>query len=177
MLDMNEPQWYVLKTQYGYEQIAEQSLKDMVSNNKDLADLIFNVVVPREEVVEERNGKKKTVIKNRFPNYLFIKMIYTKDVWYMVRNCRGVQDFLTDSNNIPLPMAPEEVKRTQLEEVKVEDLKIDVGDTVNIIAGPFKDWTGEVVEIKAVEQKVKVNIQIYGRATAMDLDFAQVEKL
>ena len=177
MLDMNEPQWYVLKTQYGYEQIAEQSLKDMVSNNKDLADLIFNVVVPREEVVEERNGKKKTVIKNRFPNYLFIKMIYTKDVWYMVRNCRGVQDFLTDSNNIPLPMAPEEVKRTQLEEVKVEDLKIEVGDTVNIIAGPFKDWTGEVIEIKAAEQKVKVNIQIYGRATAMDLDFAQVEKV
>ena len=177
MLDMNEPQWYVLKTQYGYEQIAEQSLKDMVSNNKDLADLIFNVVVPREEVVEERNGKKKTVIKNRFPNYLFIKMIYTKDVCYMVRNCRGVQDFLTDSNNIPLPMAPEEVKRTQLEEVKVEDLKIEVGDTVNIIAGPFKDWTGEVIEIKAAEQKVKVNIQIYGRATAMDLDFAQVEKV
>ena len=177
MLDMNEPQWYVLKTQYGYEQIAESSLNDMVANNKDLADLIFKVVVPREEVVEERNGKKKTVIKNRFPNYLFIKMIYTKDVWYMVRNCRGVQDFLTDSNNIPLPMAPEEVKRTQLEEVKVEDLKIEVGDTVNIIAGPFKDWTGEVIEIKTAEQKVKVNIQIYGRATAMDLDFAQVEKV
>ena len=177
MLDMNEPQWYVLKTQYGYEQIAESSLNDMVANNKDLADLIFKVVVPREEVVEERNGKKKTVIKNRFPNYLFIKMIYTKDVWYMVRNCRGVQDFLTDSNNIPLPMAPEEVKRTQLEEVKVEDLKIEVGDTVNIIAGPFKDWTGEVIEIKPAEQKVKVNIQIYGRTTAMDLDFAQVEKV
>ncbi len=177
MLDMNEPQWYVLKTQYGYEQIAEQSLNDMVAINKDLADKIFSVVVPREEVVEERNGKKKTVIKNKFPNYLFIKMIYTKDVWYMVRNCRGVQDFLTDSNNIPLPMAPEEVKRTQLEEVKVEDLKIAVGDTVNIISGPFKDWSGEVMEIKAAEQKVKVNIQIYGRPTAMDLDFAQVEKI
>ena len=116
-------------------------------------------------------------VRLKFPNYLFIKMIYTKDVWYMVRNCRGVQDFLTDSNNIPLPMAPEEVKRTQLEEVKVEDLKIAVGDTVNIITGPFKDWTGEVVEIKAAEQKVKVNIQIYGRPTAMDLDFAQVEKI
>ncbi len=177
MLDMNEPQWYVLKTQYGYEQIAEQSLNDMVAINKDLADKIFSVVVPREEVVEERNGKKKTVIKNRFPNYLFIKMIYTKDVWYMVRNCRGVQDFLKDSNNIPLPMAPEEVKRTQLEEVKVEDLQIAVGDTVNIIAGPFKDWQGEVTEIKPEEQKIKVDIQIYGRPTSMVLDFNQVEKI
>ena len=178
MLDMNEPQWYVLKTQYGYESIAEESLNKMVELNDDLKDKIFKVVVVRDEVVEERaNGKRKTVVKNRFPNYIFIKMIYTKDVLYMVKNCRGVKDFLTDAKKIPLPMTPDEVKRTQLEEVKVEDLKIAVGDTVNIITGPFKDWTGEVVEIKAAEQKVKVNIQIYGRPTAMDLDFAQVEKI
>jgi len=176
MIDMNEPQWYVLKTQHGYEAVAEQSLKEMVDINKDLQDKIFNVVVPREEITVEKNGKKKTSIKFKFPNYVFVKMIYTKDVWYMVKNCRGVQDFLTDAKHIPLPMDPAEVKRTQLEDVKVEDLRIAAGDTVNIIAGPFKDWSGEVVEIKAEEQKVKVIIQIYGRPTAMDLDFAQVEK-
>ena len=178
MLDMNEPQWYVLKTQHGYEDVAEKALNDMVALNPELQDKIFKVVVIRDEVMEERaNGKRKLVVKKRFPNYLFIKMIYTKDVWYVVKNCRGVQDFLTDAKKIPLPMTPDEVKRTQLEEVKVEDLKIAVGDTVNIVAGPFKDWTGEVMEIKAEEQKVKVNIQIYGRPTAMDLDFAQVEKI
>ncbi len=177
MLDMNEPQWYVLKTQYGYESIAEESLNKMVELNDDLKDKIFKVVVVRDEVVEERaNGKRKTVIKNRFPNYIFIKMIYTKDVWYMVKNCRGVKDFLTDAKKIPLPMSPEEVKKTQLEEVKVEDLQIAAGDTVTIISGPFNGWDAEVISIKPEDQKVKVNIQIYGRATAMDLDFAQVEK-
>ena len=178
MLDMNEPQWYVLKTQYGYESIAEQSLNDMVKLNPDLQDKILCVKVCWEDIMTEKaNGKRKLVTKNKYPNYIFIKMIYTKDVWYMVKNCRGVQDFLTDAKKIPLPMSPDEVKRTQLEEVKVEDLKIAVGDTVNIITGPFKDWTGEVIEIKTEEQKVKVNIQIYGRPTAMDLDFAQVEKI
>ncbi len=176
MLDTNQPQWYILKTQYGYEQIAEQGIKQMVEINK-MGDLIFDVVVPREEVIVEKNGKKKTVVKNKFPNYIFIKMIYTKDVWYMVKNSRGIKDFCCDFNNRPLPMSPEEVKRTQLEEVKVEDLQIAVGDTVNIIAGPFKDWQGEVTEIKPEEQKIKVDIQIYGRPTSMVLDFNQVEKI
>lgn len=176
MLDMNEPQWYVLQTQYGYEQIAEQGINQMVEIN-NLKDFVFNVVVPREEETVERNGKRKLVLKNKFPNYIFIKMIYTKHVWYMVKNSRGVKDFCCGFDGKPLPMSPDEVKRAQLEEVKVEDLKIAVGDTVNIISGPFKDWSGEVVDIKQDEQKVKVNIQIYGRATAMDLDFAQVEKI
>ena len=95
----------------------------------------------------------------------------------MVKNSRGIKDFCCDFNNRPLPMSPEEVKRTQLEEVKVEDLQIAVGDTVNIIAGPFKDWQGEVTEIKSEEQKIKVDIQIYGRPTSMVLDFNQVEKI
>ena len=178
MINMDEPQWYILKTQHGYEKVAEDNLNDMVSLNPDLQDKILKVVVKREDFIEEtKSGKRKVVSKNLFPNYIFIKMIYSKDVWYMVKNCRGVQDFLTDAKKIPWPMSPEEVKRTQLEEVKAEDLKIAVGDTVNIVNGPFKDWTGEVISIDTDEQKVKVNIQIYGRATAMDLDFAQVEKI
>ncbi len=177
MIDKSQPQWYVLKTQYGYEQIAQQEILKMAEINK-MQDRIFDVVVPREVVtVETKSGKKKTVEKNKYPNYAFIKMIYTKDVWFMVTHSRGVISFIADVDNKPLPMFPDEVKKAQLEEVKVEDLHIAKGDTVNIIAGPFKDWTGEVVEINEETQTVKVNVQIFGRATDMSLEFSQVEKI
>lgn len=176
MADMTIPQWYILQTVYGQEQSAQENLKQMIKINQ-MENEIFDVVLPQEEETVERNGKMKKVIKNKYPNYLFIHMIYSKNVWYMVKNTRGVKDFLKDFNGKPIPMQPEEVKRTQLEAVKVEDLDIVVGNTVKIISGPFSDWFGDVIEIKPAEQKIKVNIQIYGRSTPIDLDLNQVEKI
>ena len=171
-----DAKWYILQTQYGYESIAESSLKQLVELN-NLGDFIFDIVVPEEEEIVERNGKKKVVKRKKYPNYIFIKMIYTKQIWYMVKQTRGVKDFCSDYNGRPLPMTAEEVKRAQLEEVKFEDLSISVGDSVTIISGPLKDFIGEVREIKADQQKLKVAVSMFGRETTVDLEYSQVEKL
>lgn len=176
MLDMNEPQWYVIQTQFGYESIAKTNLLQMIEIN-GLQDLIFEVIMPEEEEVVERNGKRKLVKRKKFPNYLFVKMIYTKHVWYMIKQTRGVKDFCADANGRPVPMQPEEVKRIQLEKVTVEELDIKVGDSVNIIAGPLQGFIGEVKEIKADQEKIKVSVSMFGRETSIELDFNQVEKL
>ena len=104
-------------------------------------------------------------------------MIYTKQIWYMVKQTRGVRDFCSGYDGRPLPMTAEEVKRAQLEEVKFEDLAIAVGDSVTIISGPLKDFIGEVKEIKAEQQKLKVAVSMFGRETTVDLEYGQVEKL
>ena len=133
--------------------------------------------MPEEEEIVERNGKKKFVMRKKYPNYVFIKMIYTKQIWYMVRQTRGVKDFCSGFDGRPLPMTAEEVKRAQLEQVKIEDLSIAVGDNVTIISGPLKDFIGEVKEIKDELQKLKVAVSMFGRETSVDLEFNQVEKL
>ena len=176
MEEMNEPRWYVIYALFGYDNIVKENILQMVETN-GLQNYIFDVVVPEEEEVVERNGKKKFVMRKKYPNYVFIKMIYTKQIWYMVRQTRGVKDFCSGFDGRPLPMTAEEVKRAQLEQVKIEDLSIAVGDNVTIISGPLKDFIGEVKEIKDELQKLKVAVSMFGRETSVDLEFNQVEKL
>lgn len=176
MEEMNEPRWYVIYALFGYDNIVKENILQMVETN-GLQNYIFDVVVPEEEEVVERNGKKKFVMRKKYPNYVFIKMIYTKQIWYMVRQTRGVKDFCSGFDGRPLPMTAEEVKRAQLEQVKIEDLSIAVGDNVTIISGPLKDFIGEVKEIKDDVQKLKVAVSMFGRETSVDLEFNQVEKL
>ena len=176
MENLEQPKWYVVHTYSGYENSVETDLRNMIENN-NLQDYIFDIKIPVEDDIVERNGKKKTVEKPKYPNYVFVKMIYTKQSWWAVKSTRGTRGFCADAKNIPIPMSADEVKKAQLEEVKIEDLKIKVGDNVSILSGPFKDWEGEVIDIRPDDQKIKVNIVIYGRETSMDLDFAQVEKI
>ncbi len=167
---------YILQTQYGYESIAETSLKQLVELN-NLGDFIFDIVVPEEEEIVERNGKKKVVKRKKYPNYIFIKMIYTKQIWFLVKNTRGIKDFCSGYDGKPIPMSDDEVKRTQLEKITIDDLKINVGDHINILSGPLQGFMGEVKEIKADIEKVKVTVMMFGRETTVELDFGQVEKL
>ena len=177
MIDMSKPQWYIICASTGYDYIVRDNILRMVESS-NLQDYIFDVVVPEvEEVVEKEGGKKKFVMRRKYPNYVFIKMIYTKQIWYMVKQTRGVRDFCSGYDGRPLPMTAEEVKRAQLEEVKFEDLAIAVGDSVTIISGPLKDFIGEVKEIKAEQQKLKVAVSMFGRETTVDLEYGQVEKL
>lgn len=177
MLDMNEPQWYILQTSYGCEAVVEREIRELIASEQ-YKDTILDVAVPREEIIRETpTGKKRRVEKPKFPNYAFVKMIYSKQTWWAVKSSRGVVKFCGDANNKPIPMPPDEVKRAKLEAVNVEDLKINIGDNVIIISGPFKDWDGEVIEIKPEEQKIRVNVKFYNRLTPMDLDFNQVEKI
>lgn len=176
MIDMTQPQWYIICTTFGYDYIARDNILRMVES-QDLKDYIFDVVVPEEEEVVERNGKKKFVMRRKYPNYVFIKMIYTKQIWYMVKQTRGVRDFFNSSDGKPLPMSPEDVKRAQLEKVKAEDLHVAVGDTIQIISGALQGFTGEVKEIKSDTQKVKVAVYMFGRETSVELEFGQIEKV
>lgn len=167
--------WYVLQTLSGYEKMVQTNLRTMVENS-GLQDYIFDIVVPEEEEIVEKNGKKKSVMRKKFPCYVFIKMIYTKHVWYMVTQTRGVTCFCGPQGR-PLPLTDDEVKRNQLEKITAEDLGLEIGNQVSILNGPLKDFIGEVKEINLETQKVKVAVSMFGRETPVDLDFVQIEKV
>lgn len=175
MENIEQPQWYVIHTYSGYEGMVENNLHNMVENNS-LQDYIFEVKVPVEDEIVEKNGKKKTVQRKKFPSYVFIKMIYTSHIWFMVTNTRGVTGFVGPAGR-PLPLREDEVKRMGLEIIDIEDFDIKVGDDVRVINGALENFIGIVESISAERQKVKVIVAMFGRQTPVELDFAQVEKL
>lgn len=174
-MEDNELKWYVLHTYSGYENMVQENLKKMVDNN-NLQDFVTEVVVPIEDDVVEKNGKKKVVQRKKFPSYVFIKMVYTNHIWYMVTNTRGVTGFVGPSGR-PLPLTNDEVKRMGLEVFDVSDIDVAVGDKVKIISGALENFIGEVKEVSAERQKVRVIVSMFGRMTPVELEFAQIEKL
>ena len=169
------PQWYVIHTYSGYESMVENNLHNMVENN-GLQDWIFEVKVPVEDDIVEKNGKRKVVQRKKFPSYVFIKMIYSNHIWFMVTNTRGVTGFVGPAGR-PLPLRDDEVKRLGLEVIDFEDLDIKPGDNVRVISGALENFDGVIDSISAERQKVKVIISMFGRDTPVELDFSQVEKL
>ncbi|MBR2617104.1 MAG: transcription termination/antitermination factor NusG [Clostridia bacterium] len=168
------PKWYVLHTYSGYEAMVKDSLEKLVENN-NLQDRIFEIRIPLEQTIEEKNGKKKVVERKLLPSYVFIKLIYTNDLWFLITNTRGVTGFV-GPNGKPLPLTAEEVRRMQLERVvTVTDLA--VGDDIKIIAGPLEGFIGKIVEINEATQKAKANVEMFGRATDVELDMIQIEKI
>jgi len=174
-LESGQPQWYIIHTHPGYENKVQADLLQMVENN-DLHDHIFEVVVPTEEDIVEKNGKKKVVLRKKFPTYVFLKMIYSKRIWFMVANTRGVTGFLGPGGR-PLALTVEEIKRMRLEKMEAHDLKIVPGDNVKIISGALENFIGSVEDINAERERVKVRVSMFGRDTVVDLEFIQVEKL
>ena len=175
MENKEQAQWYVIHTYSGYEAMVESNLHNMVENNS-LQDYIFEVKIPMEDDVVEKNGKRKVVQRKKFPSYVFIKMIYTNHIWCMVTNTRGVTGFVGPAGR-PLPLRDDEVKRMGLEAIDFEDLDIKVGDHVRVISGALENFDGVIESISAERQKVKVVISMFGRDTPVELDFSQVEKL
>ncbi len=175
MENRESPQWYVIHTYSGYEAMVENNLHNMVENNS-LQDWIFEVKVPVEDDVVEKNGKRKVVQRKKFPSYVFIKMIYSNHIWFMVTNTRGVTGFVGPAGR-PLPLRDDEVKRLGLEVIDFEDLDIKPGDNVRVISGALENFDGVIESISAERQKVKVIISMFGRDTPVELDFSQVEKL
>ena len=169
------PQWYVIHTYSGYESMVENNLHNMVENN-GLQDWIFEVKVPVEDDIVEKNGKRKVVQRKKFPSYVFIKMIYSNHIWFMVTNTRGVTGFVGPAGR-PLPLRDDEVKRLGLEVIEFKDLDIKPGDNVRVISGALENFDGVIESISAERQKVKVIISMFGRDTPVELDFSQVEKL
>lgn len=170
-----KPQWYILQTLSGYEKMVYTNLNNMVENN-NLGEFIFDVAVPEIEEITEKNDKKKVTLRRRFPCYVFIKMIYTKHVWYMVTQTRGVTCFCGPQGR-PLSMSDEEVKRMQLEMITADDIDITVGDQVEVLAGPLKGIIGLVSEINFGSQKFKVIVRMFGKETPTDLNFVDVRRI
>lgn len=170
-----KPRWYVLQTLSGYEHVARTNLLTMVDNNS-LGDKIFDVVVPEYEDIVEKNGKKKVVLRRKFPCYIFIKMIYSKHVWYMITNTRGVTCFCGPQGR-PLPMTDDEVKRNELEKITESEFDIKEGDSVEVLSGALKSFVGEVMDVNFDSQKIKVSVSMFGRETPVDLGFNEVRKM
>jgi transcriptional antiterminator NusG len=176
-----EKRWYVLHTYSGYENKVKTNLEKRVES-MDMTDKIFRVLVPMEEEIENKNGKKKTVMKKVFPGYVLVEMIMTDDSWYVVRNTPGVTGFIgsTGAGSKPTPLMPEEVSSI-LKQMGMSDPKpkinFDLKESIRVTDGPFANFVGVIEEIQGDKHKLKVLVNMFGRETPVELDFAQVEKI
>ena len=168
-----EPRWYVVHTYSGYENKVKTDLEKTVKN-RDLEEYFFEIIVPMEEQIEIKEGKRKANLKKVFPGYVLIKMIVTEETWYIVRNTRGVTGFV-GSGTDPIPLTDEEIRNMGFEEVPV-NVDYEVNDSVQILNGAFKDFIGTVKEINKEKHKVKVLVSMFGRETPVELEFSQVQK-
>lgn len=172
--NMENAKWYVLRIYSGYETVAKENLEQMVINH-NLSDRIFDVIIPMEDVIEEKNGKKKLVQRKLMPGYIFVKMIYGDDIWHNIIRTRGICGF-TGPKGRPLDMSPEEVQRLRLERVRVE-VDLSVSDKVEIMEGPLNTMIGEVAEVDTENSRAKVKVELFGRETLVDLDYSQLRKI
>ncbi len=170
-------QWYAIHTYSGYEEKVADSIRQRI-NAVDMADKIFDVMVPKEKQIEIKNGKRKVVEKKIFQGYALVEMKLTDETWYIVRNTPGVTGFV-GSGTEPTPVSEAEITKIK-KRMGVDDPKhhIDfaVGEVVSIIDGPFKGFDGAVSEIDTQKGKLKVMVEMFGRDTPVELDALQVTK-
>ena len=171
------PAWYVIHCYSGYENKVRHNLEQRIET-MGMRDKIFDVVIPTQEEIEVKDGKRRTVERHIFPGYVLVNMILSEESWYVVRNTPGVTGFV-GMGNTPTPLRPEEVaqivKRMEAEAPTVK-VTFKVGERVRIIDGPFNDFRGVVSEIDMERTKVRVMVSFFGRETPVELDFLQVEK-
>jgi transcriptional antiterminator NusG len=176
--------WYVVHTQSGYEKKVKQNLEAR-TQSMNMEDSIHECVIPMEDVVEFKNGKKQIVQKKVFPGYLLVRCDMTDDSWYVIRNTPGITGFVGQGAK-PSPLPRRDVENfltvpDESEEVTTKRgkprLEYEQGETVRVKEGPFADFSGEIVEINEDQLKVKVLVNIFGRETPVELEFSQVAKL
>jgi transcription termination/antitermination protein NusG len=174
--------WYVVHSYSGYEKKVQANLENRVKS-MHLEDKIFEVVIPMEDVVEYKNGKKVTVARKKFPGYVLVRMYMDDDSWYAVRNTPNVTGFV-GSGTKPSPLSRREVERI-LGVEKEEGAKKEkptfkpaweVGETIRVVEGPFADFNGVIEDINVDQSKVRVLVDIFGRETPVELGFDQIIK-
>lgn len=170
--------WYVLHTYSGYEENVSRNLRQRIES-MDMQDKIFSVLIPTENKIKIRNGKRRVVTEKIFPGYVLVEMVVTDDSWFVVRNTPNVTGFV-GSGTTPTPISEDEVKEIQ-KRMGVEEpkYKIDVsaGSPVKITDGPFKEFEGKVSEVDEARGKIKVLVSMFGRETPVELDFLQIKKI
>jgi transcriptional antiterminator NusG len=178
--------WYVVHTQSGYEKKVDLNLRTRISS-MDMGDSIYEIVIPMEDVVEFKQGRKQTVQKKVFPGYLLVRCEMDDDTWFCIRNTPGVTGFVGQSHKgqKPTPLSRREVETflsakgdgQDAPKRKAPKMEYEVGESVRVKEGPFADFNGSVAEINTDHMKLKVLVNIFGRETLVEMDFSQVAKL
>ena len=170
--------WYAVTTYAGYEDKVAESLRQRI-NGVDMADKIFDVMVPKEKQIEVKNGKRKGVDRKILQSYVLVEMKLTEETWFVVRNTPGVTGFVGTSTQ-PTPVSEQEITKIK-KRMGVEDPKHQInfkeGEVVNITDGPFKGFDGSISEIDTAKGKLKVMVSMFGRDTPVELDALQVTKV
>ena len=171
---MSEANWYVVHTYSGYENKVKANIEKTIEN-RHLEEEILEVRVPMQDVVELKNGAKKTVQKKMFPGYVLINMVMNDDTWYVVRNTRGVTGFVGPGSK-PVPLSEAEMKPLG---IKTENISVDFaeGDTIAVVAGVWKDTVGVVQRMDFGKQTATINVELFGRETPVEISFAEVRKM
>ena len=173
--------WYVVHTYAGYENKVKTNLHSRIGSMQ-MEGKIFDVVIPMEDVMEIKGGKKQVVQRKVFPGYLLVRMVYDNDSWYVVRNTPGVTGFVSSgTGSKPTPLSPREVEKilaVKQETQKKPEYRLEweEGDVVQITTGPFASFTGTIAEINVEQSKLKVLVNIFDRETPVELAFDQVAK-
>ena len=174
-MEMNtEAKWYVLHTQPGHENVARENLLKVVEKN-NLTNRVFDIVIPTEEVVEEKNGKKVIVERKLFPTYMLVKMIYGDDIWHRIVGTRGVTGF-TGPKGRPLSLTEEEIVKMRLEKSQA-DISMQIGDKVELLDGALKGQVGTIKEINKENLTAKVTVEMFSRENIVDMNLDELRKL
>ena len=178
--------WYVVHSQSGYEKKVEANLKTRIQS-MGMEDSIYEIVIPMEDVVEFKQGRKTTVSKKVFPGYLLVRCHMDDQAWFCIRNTPGVTGFVGQAhkNQKPTPLSRREVETflsakgdgETAPKRKAPKMEYEIGESVRVKEGPFADFNGTVAEINADHMKLKVLVNIFGRETLVEMDFGQVAKL
>ena len=171
---MADANWYVVHTYSGYENKVKANIEKTIEN-RHLEEEILEVRVPMQDVMEMKNGARKTVQKKMFPGYVLINMVMNDDTWYVVRNTRGVTGFVGPGSK-PVPLTEAEMKPLG---IKLENVTVDFaeGDTIAVVAGVWKDTVGVVQRMDFGKQTATINVELFGRETPVEISFAEVRRL
>ncbi|MEN6328424.1 MAG: transcription termination/antitermination protein NusG [Syntrophomonas sp.] len=171
--------WYVVHTYSGYENKIKVDLAKRVES-MNMQDKIFDVIIPEEQEVEYKSGKRKVTTKRVFPGYVIVNMIMSEDSWYVVRHTPGVTGFV-GSGGKPIALLPEEInkilRQMGLLEKKTKIIDIEIGENIRVKTGPFANFEGVVRELLPERGKIRVNISMFGRETPVELEYEQIEKM
>ena len=172
--------WYIVHAYSGMEKAVERNIAERIVRS-GMQSKFGRILVPSEEVVEMRNGQRRTTERRLFPGYVFVEMVMEDDTWHLVKHTSKVTGFVGGAKNRPAPISEEEIRKivdqmqegTEKPRHKVEFM---VGELVRVKEGPFADFNGSVEEVNYEKNRLRVSVTIFGRATPVELEFAQVEK-
>lgn len=176
-----EHKWYIVHAYSGFEKKVAAAIKEQ-AEKKGMTDRFAEIIVPTEQIVEVKKGKKVNTERKFFPGYVLVKMAMNDEAWHLVKNTPKVTGFIGGTTNKPLPITEEEARRIFDQVKEGQDAPrhkviFAVGDNVKVIDGPFESFIGSIDELDADREKLRVSVSIFGRPTPLELDYAQVEKV